>query len=61
MEKDKKDGENEIKSDKEKEGVNIEDLKKEEVEIEWDDDDDYLFYLEDILGIVYKVFYDMYD
>lgn len=60
-EKDKKDGENEIKSDKEKEGANTEDSKKEEVEIEWDDDDDYLLYLEDILGTVHKAFYDMYD
>lgn len=60
-EKDKKDGENESKSDKEKEGANTEDSKKEEVEIEWDDDDDYLLYLEDILGTVHKAFYDMYD
>ncbi|XP_045192991.2 RNA polymerase II subunit A C-terminal domain phosphatase-like [Mercenaria mercenaria] len=36
--------------------------KDEEVEmIEWDDDDDYLFYLEEILKIVHSAFYNFYD
>lgn len=60
-EKHKKEVENGSKSAEEKEGAKTEDLKKEEVEIEWDDDDDYLLYLEDILVTVHKAFYDMYD
>lgn len=60
-EKHKTEVENGSKSAEEKEGAKTEDLKKEEVEIEWDDDDDYLLYLEDILVTVHKAFYDMYD
>lgn len=56
-----KEVENGSKSAEEKEEAKTEDLKKEEVEIEWDDDDDYLLYLEDILVTVHKAFYDMYD
>lgn len=57
----KEEEENGSKSAEEKERAKTEDLKKEEVEIEWDDDDDYLLYLEDILVTVHKAFYDMYD
>ena len=46
---------------KEQEKGEKEETKNEEMEIEWDDDDDYLLYLEDILVTVHKAFYDMYD
>lgn len=59
--KNSKDEKNECEGTKDEEMGKEEDAKGEGVEIEWDDDDDYLMYLQDILVTVHKAFYDMYD
>lgn len=52
--------ENKLTKD-ESEGENKETTETTEVEIEWDDEDDYLLYLEEILTRIHKAFYDLYD
>ncbi|XP_069112062.1 RNA polymerase II subunit A C-terminal domain phosphatase-like isoform X2 [Argopecten irradians] len=56
-------GESEMKVDgKKKEDVDKKaDEEDKNEEIEWDDDDDYLIYLEEILSRIHKAFYDLYD
>ncbi|XP_061197142.1 RNA polymerase II subunit A C-terminal domain phosphatase-like [Saccostrea echinata] len=56
-----KNGKGKETKEKEEDREKEEDGKTEDVEIEWDDDDDYLLYLEEILTTVHKAFYDMYD
>lgn len=41
--------------------VSQEDQKKDQGEIEWDDDDDYLLHLEEILTRIHKAYYGMYE
>lgn len=52
--------ENKLTKD-ESEDENKETTETTEVEIEWDDEDDYLLYLEEILTRIHKAFYDLYD
>ena len=40
---------------------NIDNLADDDIEIEWDDEDDYLLYLEEILTRIYKTFFDFND
>ncbi|KAH9488064.1 RNA polymerase II [Bulinus truncatus] len=52
----------EEKYDKDKLGKSAElSSSMQEEEIEWDDDDDYLLYLEEILTRIHKAYYDMYE
>ncbi|XP_063441767.1 RNA polymerase II subunit A C-terminal domain phosphatase-like isoform X1 [Mytilus trossulus] len=39
----------------------VDNLKEEDVEIEWDDEDDYLLYLEEILTRIHKTFFEFND
>jgi RNA polymerase II subunit A-like phosphatase len=43
------------------EEANIDNLADDDIEIEWDDEDDYLLYLEEILTRIYKTFFDFND
>jgi RNA polymerase II subunit A-like phosphatase len=48
-------------SDAINEEANIDNLADDDIEIEWDDEDDYLLYLEEILTRIHKTFFDFND
>ncbi|XP_060080260.1 RNA polymerase II subunit A C-terminal domain phosphatase-like [Ylistrum balloti] len=49
------------KAEKNNGSSKLEEDENKNEEIEWDDDDDYLLYLEEILTRIHKAFYDLYD
>ncbi|CAC5403310.1 CTDP1 [Mytilus coruscus] len=59
MDTDKSESANPDDSKRDKESMD--NLQEEDVEIEWDDEDDYLLYLEEILTRIHKTFFDFND